>query len=435
MQLELPNIARVSSLVGAPILSMLVCIFVAAGCTTAPRVQATPSEQVSTAKPDASPSANATSTLTETPGFVDIRDSLPPGAHVAYWQGDTWHLQGLDGSDALDLMPGITGPLRPELQLSPDGNLVAFSSGPGELSTYDFRTGQLTSFPNADVSGIFSIQWAPDGNTLYYLGTPDEFPIYDGNMSLFAVTLATHSLSTMIGWRDAHFPYGIKSLRISNDGQWLAFEAPRNSEIGSEDPEYAIYLVDPACLEGQGICPRSVQLVGTGENPTWSMDGKLGWVCSENGGSALCVFDSYDPTVAPRVFLTAGDLKPGANARLLDFTWSPDGITLAVTVRSDGPSNPQQIPIERFLVSESGAAPINLSEGSDKDEWWEGWSRDGRYLAFVRAGSENTEPYGELGLRSRITTIHVYDVQTGEQFDLADSPGLRQVFDFFLSRH
>jgi hypothetical protein len=99
--------------------------------------------------------------------------------------------------------------------------------------------------------------------------------IPDAYVGIYGISLRTGETYEVVGWAADRFEYGVDNLRLSKDGQWLAFHAPRRSEMMAPDPEYAIYVMDMSCLENPETCTGSIRLAGDGYAPEWAPDGRL----------------------------------------------------------------------------------------------------------------------------------------------------------------
>lgn len=415
-------------------LSLLLSIFTLVGCAPVTKVSTDTSPSPTLAvRPSpvvtSSPTSSAVPNLTPTPDFVDFRDGLLSGPYIAYWSQNTWYVKGLDGSSSMQLVTKITSELNTDIQPSPDGNLVAFSNTAGQLSISDLRTGELTSYSNPNVNGIYEFEWVPDSSTLLYLGTPEELWIPDSYVGIYGISLVSKQMFTVFDWNNDMFEYGLSDMSISPDGRWLAFSTPRLSEMMAPDPKYAIYLMDTSCLQRPETCNESMRLVGDGHDPIWSSDGMLGWVCAEGTESALCVMD-ISALTQPQVILTTSDLKVSTDANFVDFSWSPDRNYIALTLQMHQSAKTSDVTKEVILIPMNGGQLIKITN-SLVNEQWEGWSPDSRYLAYSQVLGY-TEPYGEIGARSPITNLYVYDIQSGKKIDLIDIPNDREVFGFFM---
>lgn len=410
----------------------IVLLFIVAlvGCTGNVTVQPT---GTLTALPSPLPTIELTQSPTAvsspTPVFVDSRETLSPGMYAVYWNKDTWYIKGLGESDSRILIPSAISDLYTEMELSPDGNLVAYSEAGGRILIYDFRTSQIKSFVNPKVTQIMEIVWARDGKTLYYLGTRETVWIPDSNLGLYGISFNRDKTYSIIDWDNSKFRHdGLHGLALSENGRWLTFYAPTMSEMMAPDPKYAIYIMDTNCTNDPMSCINSTDMIGDGDMPDWSPDGKLSWVCSSN---ALCKADADSIQSTKQVFLTTDDLGTKMDAVLFHYLWSPDGRYLAVTVENPK-SAYENVSSEVFFYSFDEKRSIKISNTPNQLDYVMGWSPDSRYLAFER-NVGYTEFVDDLGIRFVEYDIYIYDVVTGQIVDQIESAGNRQEFMFFMS--
>jgi Tol biopolymer transport system component len=375
--------------------------------------------------PDADP------TITPTLGFIDPRADLMLGAYLVFWHEGIWRIQGLQGSSNVPLMPQSRNSANTRIELSPDGNLVAFSDTPNELSVFNLQTGELISYPNPSLNGVFDIQWLSEGNTLVYTANPREIQIPDDPVGVYGISRSTGETFTLIDPEDKRFAYGLHRLTASKDGRWLAFFAARQTEMLSLDPEYGIYLMDTSCLDRVESCSQSIRLVGDGYEPTWSPDGSLGWVCPDGGESMLCVLNP-DAPAPPRIFMTTGDLGWSQDTRFIDFSWSPDGRSIVLTTLSHQSAGSRDVMGDIYLIPASGGPPKRITDSQEVKGSWEGWSPDSRYLVFSQ-DLGYSEPFGEVGARRPITDLYVYDIQNGKTTDLLNDTDSSEIFGFIMN--
>ncbi|MBI5352938.1 MAG: PD40 domain-containing protein [Chloroflexi bacterium] len=416
-------------------------LFLLISCTPVNNTHATsvPTEVLNPALASNTPTMlelTPTATLTPAPVFADFRQELLPGTYMTYWSQGMWHAKDPTTTDTSVLISGVkVDQLNTDIKFSPDYNLIVFSNLPNTLEIYDLRTGRISSYlhPHANdtLYFLYNFQWALDGKTLLYLATPAEYSIPDGIAGVYSFSLTTGEVTMLIDPKDNRFEYGLKGLALSNNGYWLAFYAPRRSEVMTPDPQYAIYVMDTACLENLGTCAESVRLVVDGRGPVWSSDGRLGWICSDGALSALCIMD-IEKSQRSQTLLTTHDLKLPADAEFSRFYWSPDGNYIALNVRKHQPTGLNDIVEEIFLIPLDGGDAIQVTASTDRNEYWEGWSPDGKYLVYSRAFGY-TEPYGEYEIRMPKTELFLYDIQSGMHIDLlsGEADGI-EVFGSFI---
>jgi Tol biopolymer transport system component len=410
--------------------------FALLGCSqNTPTIPTPTSTSISIATPMSTFTPRATPTFipTQIPKlFVDIRETLAPDIYIVYWSQNTWYIKGLNGHENKQLMPNISSEINTILELSPDGNQVAFSSTAGELSTYDLRSGILKSYTNPKVNGIYTIAWLSNGNTILYSGNLRDTELPDEPVGIYGVSLETDTTFTILNPGDERFKYGIRDLKLSKDTQWLAFYAPRLSTIFAPNPEYSIYTMDLDCLETPETCNETIQRIGDGTSPAWSSDGILGWDCSSDNKSKLC-YINIDGLREPQTLFDISKITSSPKISFADFSWSPDGKYIAVNLVKPRENNiANDVIIYVTIISSDGKHVIEVTSLSDSESYWEGWSPDSRYLAYSNFLGY-TEPYGEVGVRSPITYIYLYDIQSKTRIDLVDISSDREVFNFFIT--
>jgi len=415
----------------------IVLFFIVAlvGCTGNVTVQPT---EALMALPSPLPTIELTQSPTAasspTPVFVDSRETLSPGMYAVYWNKDTWYIKSLGESDSRILIPSAISDLYTEMELSPDGNLVAYSDTGGRISIYDFFTGDTRAFTNDKASHIFDITWVRDEKSLYYLATNEKFWFPDANVGMYGVSLETEETSTIISPDDQTFMNdGLRGLALSEDGNWLAFYAPTMSEKMAPDPQYEVYLMDTICLQNKKSCVDSITTIGDGTNPTWSPDGKLAWVCTDGEWSAICVIDVNDLQSKAQIILSASQLETTQDTKITSFSWSPDGNYISINlVRRESPSGIADFIEEKVvLFSIANNKLIKITNAPDQQESWAGWSPDSRYLAIER-NAGYTEFVEGLGISFPEYDIYIYDIETGQIVDQIESAGDRQEFKFFM---
>ncbi|MBI5934260.1 MAG: PD40 domain-containing protein [Chloroflexi bacterium] len=195
---------------------VLLFIVTLVGCTGSATVQPT---ETLTATFSASPTTELTQSPTTvpspTPIFVDSRETLSQGMYAVYWNKDTWYIKGIGESDARVLIPNAISDLYTVMELSPDGNLVAFSDAGGRISIYDFRTGEIKSFTNSRINEIREIVWSNDGKMLYYSGTIEIIWRPEASAGLFWISLETEETSTLLELWNQKFQ--LRGLALSKD--------------------------------------------------------------------------------------------------------------------------------------------------------------------------------------------------------------------------
>jgi WD40 repeat protein len=422
----------------ALLLQLFISIFVLVSCVFEREVPTSTS-----LTPLSGPDLTATSTLTNLPATelaststpilssVDLREKLLPGLYLAYWSQGAWYIREVGGSNSMQLLPGISSNFYTDIRLSPDSDQVAFSNTSGQVSVYSLSTGKLTTYTNSEIRHAYQFQWLPDGDTLLYLGTPEQYWIPDSHVGIYSISLLTGRTTKVVDWANDRFRYGLDDLNLSKNGKWLAFDAPRLSEMMAPDPNYATYVMDTSCLANPETCTESIHLVDDGYAPDWSPDERLWWSCPQEEQSALCVTEVNTPR-SSEVFMTASQLTNSVDAVFSYLSWSPNGKYLAINVQKPQSGESGDTRDEVYLMPIDNNQPVKVTAATDKNEYLEGWSPDSQYLAYSQILGY-TEPQGDLGIRFAITDLYFYDLQTNTKIDLVSAPGDREVFGFFVS--
>jgi WD40 repeat protein len=240
------------------------------------------------------------------------------------------------------------GPVR-LVGFSPDGRLVASTSGDGFFTVWETATGKEVRRLNGQLHGAASVAFAPDGKTLTLVGTDLKLHVWDLASGKELRSLAPPkdcrsalvSADARIGaFLNAANSLGLWDLATGKEIRRLALPAP--PQKGGKDPRSEVRLIAIApdggllaVAEGD-VKTRTMILriweVATGKERTpvshpgslsaltFSADGRTLVVGSQ--GQALLLFDRASSKQLRRVAAL------GANDSLIAF--APDGRTLAV---------------------------------------------------------------------------------------------------------
>ncbi len=305
-----------------------------------------------------------------------------------------------------------------DVQLSPDGEVVAFVSGESVIheaplprtKVWAVDTGggdprQFTAGPSSDISPA----WSPDGHTLAFLSDRDTV----GRHQVFLIDRGFGEAVRITDLDAAvYVNRGMSSIAWSPDGASIAVVA-RDPETAEEkrrrdarddfteferQPKYVrLYVVDVATGETKCVSADGLQIWEF----AWSPDGdRFGAVTSDlpyetdwylnrldvfpsGGGPATTVYDTHRSAAQPR--------------------WSPDGKQIAFT--SCRWSDKGQVNGSVYVADASGEGARELTPGHSISYGWIDWSEDGSKLTVA----------GQDGGESCIVEL---DVATGEQTEV-----------------
>lgn len=264
--------------------------------------------------------------------------------------------------------------------LSPDGQSLAFASNRGghwDLYVLGLEEGLSQQISN-DLSFDASPSWSPDGAWLAYERYENQ------NLDIF-IRPVDGSLEPVRISTNAGVDF---SPAWSPTEQQIAFISDRS---GSNQ----LWLVD---LENSGV-DRYLQLAASGlhKDPAWSPDGRqIAWAAKEDGLWRIYVLDLDEAQVGPQLIGTGE--QP---------SWSRDGETLLAVVRG-----PQEDYLTAYTVEGSLAmALVPLSGQAQGLSWATGISTDAwlsteveSEYAWLQIEPGNNEGRQELRAMNRVNT-------------------------------
>lgn len=165
---------------------------------------------------------------------------------------------------------------------------------------------------------------------------------------------------------------------VSPDGRAIAYQSIKNLSQGNKLHTGAIMVRNIAATDSS-----SVEVVPSGYLPTWSPNGKrLAFAHSVDGKHQLATVGLNGG--APSKLTTEGmvipdnSLLPYNRAQAFDFSWSPDGATIAYISRRSGHSNIW------VVNADEPSEEYRLTNNEDPKTvfYCPSWSPDGAYLAF-----------------------------------------------------
>jgi len=299
--------------------------------------------------------------LTFRKGGVDEARFTPDGQTIIYaasWEGHPFRTYSVS----------VTSPISRDLGFGDDLSAIAVSST-GELAT--LNAGKLARVPMAGgaprevASMVGRADWTPDGKDLVIFRRVGEQIQIE-----FPIDHPVYKMSFTSG-----------GLRVSRDGQWVAF-----TDCRSSGGPCAIAIVNR-----QGV--KKVLADGLTYNIAgyaWSADGKEVWFTAPKDGSTRALFavdlkgkgrdllqlptDIYMQDVAPNGDVLLEMVNPGSEILLTragepgrDFSWL-DGTVLedmtgdgkAILFYEEGLADPQ---VATYLRQTDGSLPVRLGQG------------------------------------------------------------------------
>lgn len=230
-------------------------------------------------------------------GIVILSMSDGENYHLFAYQPEYLPLTRLTDNNWDDIQPSV----------SPDGRQVAFSSrrnGYWDIYIWNLETNQttrVTDTPAYDGAPC----WSPDGQWLAY-----ESYLND-NLEVVIQSIAD---LTQPAIQLTYNPGTDHSPSWSQEGRRIAFVSDQN---GQED----IWVAYLDQSDNRFINVSNNQKYRE-QNPVWSPDGSLlAWSALENGQSSIFIWDSSQPSRAPRL------IGPGSQP-----VWSADGESILSTL-------------------------------------------------------------------------------------------------------
>ncbi len=272
-----------------------------------------------------------------------------------------------------------------DIEVSPDGKRVLYTLRSTDMSANKGRTNlwsldllkrgakavQLTDDPANDGSA----QWSSNGASIYFLSTRSG----SSQVWRIAATGATDGKPEQI----THLPLDVGTFRLSPTGDRLAFSL-----------DVFIDCPDPACTaqqlkRNQGHVASGVlhEKIFARHWDRWS-DGRRTQLFSipldEHGlirGAPVPLTAGLDGDVPGKPF---GDRE--------DYAFSPDGGSIAFSLREGAKGEPWSTNLDLYSVAAGGGTPRNLTAANPASDSKPAFSPDGRtlaYLAMARPGYES----------------------------------------------
>ena len=260
-----------------------------------------------------------------------------------------------------------------EVQASPDGSHVVFplrttdmAANKGRNSLWQIETGRRTALPvrlTEDAANASSAEWSADGRSLYFLssrgGTPQVWRMTDAGADPVQVT---------------HLPVEVGSFRVSPKGDRILVSL-------AVYPDCADLACSKQRLDAAAASAASGVLhtrVFARHWDTWS-DGRRSQLFSIG-------LDDKGLAGAAPVNLTAGldgDVPGKPYGGREDYAFSPDGATVAFSIRAVAVGEPWSTNFDVYEVPAQGGTARNLTADNPAWDGQPAYSPDGSQLAYV----------------------------------------------------
>lgn len=266
--------------------------------------------------------------------------------------------------------------------LSPDGRVLVFAR-----RTVDKATNKATTTlwmrnlvtrdiaPPKQVSpegwNVNSPAFAPDGKTLYFLSAKS------GSMQLYAMPLAGGEPRRL-----TDFPLDVDAYQLSPDGGQVALALAVFPDCKADLDCTKKKLDEAAAAKATG---KVFDRLFIRHWDAWN-DGRLNRVFAARlGGEGMLTSAT----------LLSGDIRGDIPSKpfgdLSDFAWSPDGKTVAMSVRQANREEPWSTNFDIWLVNADGSGARNLTAANKAWDATPVFSADGKtlyYRAMKRPGFE-----------------------------------------------
>ena len=266
--------------------------------------------------------------------------------------------------------------------LSPDGRVIVFAKrvvnrDTNKASSALWMRNLVTrdSVPPHQISpdgwNVNSPAFSPDGKTLYFLSGKS------GSSQLYAMPVAGGEPRQL-----SNFAVDVDGYKLSPDGSHVALAFATFPECNADLDCTRKKLADIEARKATGV---TFDHLFIRHWDTWS-DGRLNRVFSAPlGGSAQLTTASL---LSGGIH---GDIPSKPFGDLSDFAWSPDGKTVAMSVRQSNGEEPWSTNFDVWLVNADGSNARNLTAANKAWDAGPVFSADGKtlyYRAMKRPGFE-----------------------------------------------
>ena len=265
--------------------------------------------------------------------------------------------------------------------LSPDGRVLVFAKRTVDKDSNKSRTTlwmrnlvTRDMAPPKQVSpegwSVNSPAFSPDGKTLYFLSGKS------GSMQLYAMPAAGGEAK-----RVTDFALDVDGYKLSPDGKQVALAFAVFPECKADLACTKKKLDDEAARKSTGVLFDRLFIRHW---DTWA-DGRLNRVFAAPLGEGM---------LTSATLLSGdvhGDIPSKPFGDLSDFAWSPDGKTVAMSVRQSDRSEPWSTNFDIWLVNADGSGARNVTAANKAWDAGPVFSADGKtlyYRAMARPGFE-----------------------------------------------
>ena len=265
--------------------------------------------------------------------------------------------------------------------LSPDGRVLVFAKRTVDKDSNKSKTTlwmrnlfTRDMVPPKQVSpegwSVNSPAFSPDGKTLYFLSAKS------GSMQLYAMPAAGGEAKRL-----TDFPIDVDGYKLSPDGKQVALALAVFPDCKADLACTRKKLDDQAARKSSGVLFDRLFIRHW---DTWT-DGRLNRVFAAPLGEGM---------LTSATLLSGdvhGDIPSKPFGDLSDFAWSPDGKTVAMSVRQSDRSEPWSTNFDIWLVNADGSGARNVTAANKAWDAGPVFSADGKtlyYRAMARPGFE-----------------------------------------------